>query len=608
MVRTKLGALVLVLLVGCGADPDATTGSTTSGAATESQGEADDDGTDDDDDDDDDGDSSDDGGTDGGTDGGMDTDDGTDTDDGGTDDDDTGDSGDDGVDAEGWYPGIPYPTDDLPGGIMPTLPTPGAQPGWPYDPIELELPEPTDAANEYVISVAGSDQGAGNGGNGTMAAPRRTIPLGALPASAKLFIIGANSEYGTVDFDIGDDDSWQCVGTEGDPCFVVGIDGPRIGRRVAVQGSSHFVIDGVSMVDNGDGRPWGSMNVVDSSYITVRNVEIRGNGQNSSGGSAMSLSNVEFMMAYRMTFHEIGSWETNATDLDVHAWRPAYGNRYLWLIDSELFHIQADGVQSGNSNYQGPQSEVSHYIYIAGNEFYENYENAIDNKNSYHVVMSSNEIHDFYAGQGASGANGTAVIVSNNSEGPWTGYHWAVNNQIWNTSLALRDSGSESDERNFMVGNVIWNANTAILMANNGPNRESWVVNNTAFGASTAFDVGQPGSNASVFLHGNILHGGSLDTATQMTSELRDNILFDAQLDGQWDIDTGNLSEDPALVDPTAGDMSVAAGSAAVDGMSEPSEVYEIFDGLYGLDLREDLNGTPRPSGAAWDIGAVEAP
>ena len=34
----------------------------------------------------------------------------------------------------------------------------------------------------------------------------------------------------------------------------------------------------------------------------------------------------------------------------MHGWRPLYGNRYLWLIDSTLYHLQADGVQCGNSN------------------------------------------------------------------------------------------------------------------------------------------------------------------------------------------------------------------------------------------------------------------
>lgn len=507
---------------------------------------------------------------------------------------------------DAWYPGIPYPTDELPGGIMPTLPTPGGQPGWPYDPIQLELPEPSGAADEYVVSTAGDDGSAGNGGNGTVEAPRRTIPVGTFDAGSKIFIVGQDSEYGTVDFDVGEDSAWQCAGAEDNQCFFVGIDGPRISRRLTVENSSHVIVDGLSFVDDGSGpRQWGSMNVVDSTYVTVRNVELRGNGENGSGGSSMSMSNVEFLFAYRMAIHDIGSWETNASGLDVHGWRPAYGNRYLWLIDSELYHLQADGVQTGNSSNDGPQENTSHYIYIAGNEFYENYENALDNKNSYHVVFSSNDVHDFYAAEGM-GANGTAIILSNNSEGPWTGYHWAINNRIWNTSLALRDSGSEADERNFMVGNTIWNAEGAFVQANNAPNRECWIVHNTAHGQTMAFDMFQPGSNSSVFIHGNIFEGGELDTLPDAHSELRDNILFNVEQNGDWDVESGNIGEDPQLSDPASGDLSVAASSPAADAIARDDEVFTIFDTLYGLDIRQDQRGTARPSGGGWEIGAIE--
>ena len=172
------------------------------------------------------------------------------------------------------------------------------------------------------------------------------------------------------------------------------------------------------MVDiPGGGRPWGNLRFSDSEYITLRNSEIRGDGTNSSGGSAVSMSDVSFMVTFQVQIHTAGSWQSNGTGLDVHGWRPAYNNRYLWLLDSELYHLQADGVQTGNSNNQNPQSASSHYVFIGGNLFYENYENALDNKNSYHVVFSSNEVREHYAAADASGANATAVILSNNSRG-----------------------------------------------------------------------------------------------------------------------------------------------------------------------------------------------
>lgn len=526
----------------------------------------------------------------------------------GIDSDDTGSTGGDPPPEADWYPGIPYPTDDLPAGIMPTLPEPGAQPGWPYDPIELALPELGTGDNVWVVSVDGDDVSAGNDGRGSVDAPRRSMPLGDLGPSAHLFILGARSPHGTVDFDVGEDDTWTCIGTADAPCFIVGVDTPRIGRRIDLVGAEHTVVDGLTFTErpSDEDRRWGSFNIVESSYVTLRNVELRGDGTNSRGGSGMSISDTEFLFSYRMRIHELGSWETNASGLDVHGWRPAYGNRYLWLIDSELFHLQADGVQCGNSNNSNPQGESSHYVYIAGNEFYENYENAVDNKNSYHVILSSNEIHDLFATEGM-GANSTAVILSNNSEGPWTGYHWAINNHIYETGLAIRDSGSEAQELNYAVGNVIHDAGTAFQQSNNDDGREFWVVNNSVYDAQVDFDVFQPGNGSTTVLEGNVFHGGEVDTMSDIESVLRNNVLFGVTVSGAWDIEDGNLDQDPSFSDPASGDLTLSPGSPAVDAFDLESEVFSTFEQLYGLDIRVDPLGTTRPSGGAWDMGAYEA-
>ncbi|MFZ5471408.1 MAG: hypothetical protein ACOZIN_18450 [Myxococcota bacterium] len=507
------------------------------------------------------------------------------------------------------YPGVPYPTEPLPSGIMPALPVPNSQPGWPYDPCTLAAPTPTAAANQYVVSINGNDTTAGNSGRGTIAAPRRTIPEGTFPAGTHIFVYGANSPYGTVDFNMGDASSMTFNCTAAQPCWWVGFNGPRVGRRIDLSGSDHVLFDGLKLVDiPGGGRPFGEMQISDSRYVTLRNVELVGSGVNSAGGSMIRISNVEFLMTYKALLHEGGSWSSNASGLDVHAWRPLYGNRYLWLIDSVIFHIQGDGVQTGNSNNQNAQSASSHYIFIAGNELYENYENALDNKNSYHVVFSSNRVHDFYAAPGASAANGTAIILSNNAEGPWTGYHWALNNRIWRTALAIRDSGSETGEKNYAVGNVIWNATNAFIQQNNALNRESWFIHNSVSGSTVAVDMGQPGSNASLFVRRNVFHNaGTLDTQSGATSVLESNVLFNTTVAGSWDTNTANLTGDPLLSDPANGNMVPQAGSSAIDAVGEDS-VFALFQSLYGLNVRQDLAWTTRPQGTAWDIGAIEVP
>ena len=146
------------------------------------------------------------------------------------------------------YPGIPHPTDMLPDGIMPQLPTPASRAGFAYDPCAIATPVLSDGAETWVVSVTGDDNSAGNTGRGTIAAPRRTIPFGNFDAGTTIFILGDNSPYGTVDFDIGEDEDATFACTEGAPCWIVGVDQPRIARRFGVVNSTHVLIDGLSMV------------------------------------------------------------------------------------------------------------------------------------------------------------------------------------------------------------------------------------------------------------------------------------------------------------------------------------------------------------------------
>ncbi len=507
------------------------------------------------------------------------------------------------------YPGIPHPTDMLPGGTMPDLPAPSSVSGFPYDPCTLATPTPSGDANEWIVSVSGDDATAGANGQGSEAAPRRTIPFGTFTAGTRIFILGASTPYGTVDFNIGEDEESSFTCTAENACWMIGVDQPRIGRRFDIRNSTHLLIDGLSMVDLPGQREWGAINFRDSSFITLRNSEIRGNGVNSRGGSAISMDGVNMMVTVGVSIHDVGSWDSNQSGLDVHGWRPLYRNRHLWLLDSEIYRLQADGVQVGNSSNPNPQGDTSHYIYIGGNTFSENYENALDNKNGYHVVFSSNDVHDFYAANGASGANGTAIILSNNAEGPWTSYHWALNNRIWNTSLAIRDSGSEPGERNFAVGNLIFDADTAFIYADNADNRESWFIHNTVTSTGLLGLEVQLEANASFFVRHNVFdRAGVIASLPALNSVLTNNVLFMIQVAGQWDSETKNITGDPLLTNPANGELDLATGSPAIDATPTEDPVFALFETLYGLDIRVDREGQTRPNGGGWDLGALESP
>jgi hypothetical protein len=159
-----------------------------------------------------------------------------------------------------------------------------------------------------------------------------------------------------------------------------------------------------------------------------------------------------------------------------------------------------------------------------------------------------------------------------------------------------------------MIGNTVWNAEAAFVQANNSADRECWVIHNTAYEPTVAFEVNQPGSGSAAYVRGNVFHGGSLDVQSDVDARLENNILFGTDVSPNWDVNEGNVAADPMLADPRSGDMTPAAGSPAIDGIAQDDAVFELFESLYGLDLREDLHGTERPAGAGWDIGAVESP
>ena len=58
------------------------------------------------------------------------------------------------------------------------------------------------------------------------------------------------------------------------------------------------------------------------------------------------------------------------------------------------------------------------------------------------------------------------------------------------------------------------------------------------------------------------------------------------------------------LADPATNDFTPGAATLGVGATPDP--VFALFEGLYGLSIARDLEGTPRPSGEGFTIGAIE--
>jgi hypothetical protein len=125
-----------------------------------------------------------------------------------------------------------------------------------------------------------------------------------------------------------------------------------------------------------------------------------------------------------------------------------------------------------------------------------------------------------------------------------------------------------------------------------------------------------PGANTRIVVHnctgagvsggnGVEFFGSGLDATTVLS--VRNTILFgydvpiDATLGGASDVSSNNLTTDPTFTNAGAGDYTVGGGSAAEDAGANLSA-----DASFAV--TDDIAGTARPQGAAYDIGAFEIP
>lgn len=404
------------------------------------------------------------------------------------------------------------------------------------------------------------------------------------------------------------------AGTLSKPIFIRGVSTkPVIQAGFNIRGE-YVIIENLYFDNYGMQIPYYQNGVhYHAKYVSVRNCELAGDGQ-PGGGSVISVSTgnhsdpVENIVLYNNEIHHFGKYDHTSQN-DYHGVGVGANTKYIWLLDSHIHHNGGDSIQV---NYYSSSPDLrAQYIYIAGNEMHGDMENAVDIKQALDVIISENQMYGY---KGSSSSAGSAVAIHYDPERVWV-----LNNEIYDSEIGLITTGSEDT---YFIGNLIYNihhagggydpesvydAGVAIHARNAGTVN---VVNNTIYNMDTGISTAV---NDAVNLINNIIAGRTEPQAydinyfdsTAQGSEMISNVVY--QESGariNWSGDYSVLEIDPLFI--SSSDLHLEDYSSAIDS-GIPSDVYQTFYNSYGINIISDLDGTTRPQGLGWDLGAFES-
>ncbi|NLE28095.1 MAG: right-handed parallel beta-helix repeat-containing protein [Phycisphaerae bacterium] len=476
--------------------------------------------------------------------------------------------------------------------------------------VDNTSPNATDTDNEF----------------GTKDRPRKTIPGDDLKAGSVVEIHGGP-------YDNGGPVLALCgAGTKTSPVIFRGPNSdhrPVLSQDVRVRGQ-YIIVENLKMSNCG---------LTTSSGISVGNACVRYCEFSGGGGNALyassyngdSISNIVF---YKNLIHDKGNIHSS-NDEDAGGIACTAGVSYCWIVDNEIFNTSGSGIQIVAESLSA--MPTTNHIYVGRNLVYKTRQSGIWSKQSVDCVFSQNTVH--------------SVINTSWSPSKGIGYQygperlWIINNHIYHCTFgvaAMSSSGLGNGTEAFILGNVIHD----IHHANDGtkyfnPNSswsnagimlvgvsKNYVVNNTICNADAGINSGCDGS---LYIVNNIISNITepdcqhifLESAGALNNSVVSNNFFfqngeDIRIRWgsshlytlpEFQAATGKggncVNSDPGFVDKSGGDLHLLNSSPAINQGLE-SDLYDRFQSIHGVDIRKDLEGTPRPTGGACDIGAYE--
>ncbi len=471
--------------------------------------------------------------------------------------------------------------------------------------------------------------------NGTPARPRCDVPRN-LPAGSIVEIHNGASLTGP------DGDVFiSGVGSSVMPIFIRGVGMPDIHYLgVGFYGNAKYII--IENLEFSSGGVVGRRSdpamggeVFENSYISIRNSDIHGHPDRTGFGIASYSSNtVSNIVLYNDKFHECGDKTATSQDLQAHGVTINEGS-YIWIVDSEVYNNGGSGIQV-NAGFDAVKVSKTHHIYVGRNKVHDNKQAGIWFKEASDGIVSQNDMYS--SDPTVTGLGGKGQGCGGYQLGPER--IWFIFNYCHDIQIGFLGGSPDTPApglKNYFIGNIISNihhfpgvsddpsnpsAQTGAAIVNwAGFNR--YIVNNTIYGVDAGINSpdGDPWfinnniiSNVTQANHIFLYNPSNWEADHNLFYQNGDfarvkigDITYDVpQLQSKFTQAQSNQNANPLFTSPTTSDFRLTSASPAINAGTE-SDVYQTFQNLYGLNIRVDFDGNPRPqSSSAWDIGAFE--